>query len=42
VKYWADDGFMKKPKHLACFGQLKIFFENTVLIDDTLFYEVQV
>jgi hypothetical protein len=37
VKYRFDDGFMKKPTFLPCFGQQKILPENTVVIDDTLF-----
>ena len=37
VEYKFDDGFMKKPTFLPCFGQKKILSENTVVIDDTLF-----
>jgi hypothetical protein len=33
VKYGFDDGFMKKPKFLPCFGQQKILSKNTVVID---------
>ena len=36
VKYGVDDGFMKKPKLLPCFGQQKMS-KNAVVIDDTLF-----
>jgi len=37
VKYRFDDGFMKKPTFLPCFGQKKILSKNTVVFDDTLF-----
>jgi hypothetical protein len=37
VKYEFDDGFMKKPMFLPCFGQQKVLSENTVVIDGTLF-----
>lgn len=32
------EGFTKKPKHVACFGQYKILSENTVVMDGLIVY----
>jgi predicted metallo-beta-lactamase superfamily hydrolase len=36
-----DDGSMKKTKHIAHFGQLKMSSENIVVIDGPLVYLLQ-
>jgi len=33
--YMPEDGFIKRPKHVARFGQWRILSENTVVIDGT-------
>jgi hypothetical protein len=33
-----DDGFTKKPKHVACFEKYKILSENIVVIDGLFVY----
>jgi len=37
----SEDGFIKRPKHVARFGQLRVLSENTVVIDGPSLYLLQ-